>query len=1380
MTEPSQTQQLRNFGDLLRQVLSKCPEQSSEVCSWVQQTELLLNRYEVPPELRVDLLLPYLSSHCRRVVTGMPSGSLNDFASFKDVIFREYNLTPAQNRENFFLARKGFPETYQQYSTRLTSLWDTYLRSRKVDPVESICKLIVSDKLRDAMSPELKAHILNSEQESWLPPDKMSHVADVFESHRRDKFRQGIDSTPSPHRFDRFSIDNHKRPQHFSRFRSRSESFERKPFQHGNAGSKFFDSPRANNFGTQNNNRFRNSKYNFNNRLSSGTSQGTYSRPTERQGYYNNNNGRSNNFDSNNKSYVSKGDTTPKRVMRVGVHCVDNNDCMSLNNFEYINNHTSCVVEDGCRSLYSIAEKDEEDFDEGQGQEFEVECSELQEVNLVVNGVQVRGICDSGASISCIRQDCLTNFMGCDSDRTVTLKSAFGDGVVARLSCLDVSFEGCDRRMSLVWAISPRLAVDCLISQSDYDKLCRSSELRCEDTPTTNVYKVDCSSDVVSNDVITPDLVQQQRTDSQISRDSESVDLCDTFMGSLDADVSLMNKHEVHKFVLPTDDHKADVDAFRCEQLDCSTLTSIFEDLKGTGRSLSDEGYFVNPSDRLLYHTEVVNNYKVNQLVVPKSRRVQVLKLAHEMPYSGHLGLDKTLYRIKLTFYWPHLRQDVERFCTACEACQLRRRRTVYDNTVVHPIPRAGEAFDVMHADVLGPIDPPSKQYKYILCVVCSYSRWVECVGLTSLSAQATVEAFLKVFSRMSIPSVIVTDNGTNFSAGLTVEFHKMIGVCPRFITPSCAASNGLAERQIGNIKRCLHHVIKEVGGKWMNYLHLITWGLRDVPNSTTGVSPTQMVFGKQGRGPLHVLKQSWSEEGIVLPVGSKAVGSFLAELRDRLGVAAHVAGLNSDVMQARYCKYANKHTRPKQFEVGDKCVVLEETSTNKIKSEWKGPCVIVDRVSNNSYMVDIPGGGRRKLPASKLRYFHPPFDDYRSESLQDISFVDCSVDGSVNLVGVIHEDGTDDFGDIVEMPQIDNNCNTDTGVDLSFEDQVLGLIDSTCMHLSQGERSELCEVLLRHSNVFGSRPGSCNMGEHSIEVDPNAPVPRRRLYPVPLVFRAEVDTQIGSMLQQGLIEPSLSSYAHPVVCVKKKDGTLRLAVDYRAVNSITRNTEYPMPNIAELLLQVGSAKYISTLDATQGYYQIPLADDGSRERSAFMTHSGLWQFRVMPFGLKCAAATYQRVMNHILQGLSYSSSYQDDTNVASDTWSSHMHHLDVVLQRIEDSGLKLKLSKCNFAQQKVKYLGHIIGGGEHTPDTEKLQAVLEWNFPESKKRLRSMLGLISYYRMYVPNFASVVRPLTELTRGKGSSKLDPPGPEALSALEAVAFLCLECVLHPQ
>ncbi|TMI46921.1 hypothetical protein E6H19_00070, partial [Candidatus Bathyarchaeota archaeon] len=308
--------------------------------------------------------------------------------------------------------------------------------------------------------------------------------------------------------------------------------------------------------------------------------------------------------------------------------------------------------------------------------------------------------------------------------------------------------------------------------------------------------------------------------------------------------------------------------------------------------------------------------------------------------------------------------------------------------------------------------------------------------------------------------------------------------------------------------------------------------------------------------------------------------------------------------------------------------------------------------------------------------------------------------------------------------------------------------------------------LLEKHRDIFKDEPGLCKLGEHSINIVNNAVIPKSKMYPVPMCYRSEVSAQIKSLLEQDIIERSNSPYAHPIVCIRKKDGTLRLAVDYRAINSVSANDSFPMANSNELLMTVGRAKYITCLDCSQGYFQINLADNGSRERSAFRTTDGLYQFKRMSFGLRSASETFQRVMNRVLENdRDYASAFIDDIAVFSDDWQQHLEHLDAVLTRIFESGLTLKLAKVKLAQQSIRFLGHLIGNGEHRPDPDKFDAISKLIFPNTKKQMRSFIGLISFYRQYIPHLSEKIKCLTDMTKRSHPTVLKP-GLQEIEAFE--------------
>lgn len=229
----------------------------------------------------------------------------------------------------------------------------------------------------------------------------------------------------------------------------------------------------------------------------------------------------------------------------------------------------------------------------------------------------------------------------------------------------------------------------------------------------------------------------------------------------------------------------------------------------------------------------------------------------------------------------------------------------------------------------------------------------------------------------------------------------------------------------------------------------------------------------------------------------------------------------------------------------------------------------------------------------------------------------------------------------------------------------------------------------------------------------------------IPLHLSHDVDKQVNEMLERDVIEPSNSPWASPVVLVRKQDGSMRFCIDYRRLNEVTIKDAYPLPNIDEAFDHLSGHAMFTTLDLNSGYWQVGM-EEKDKAKTECVMRKGLFQFKVMPYGLTCGPATFERLMETVLAGLQWDIClvYLDDIIVIGNSFENMLDNLGKVFDRLQQAGLKLKAKKCNFFATKVKYLGHIIFHEGIATDPEMIAAVAQWPTPSNVSDIRSFLGL--------------------------------------------------------
>ncbi|KAK7116800.1 hypothetical protein V1264_002415 [Littorina saxatilis] len=305
---------------------------------------------------------------------------------------------------------------------------------------------------------------------------------------------------------------------------------------------------------------------------------------------------------------------------------------------------------------------------------------------------------------------------------------------------------------------------------------------------------------------------------------------------------------------------------------------------------------------------------------------------------------------------------------------------------------------------------------------------------------------------------------------------------------------------------------------------------------------------------------------------------------------------------------------------------------------------------------------------------------------------------------------------------------------------------------LSMQAKQKVQAVFQRHQDKMTDLPGTCDLVQHVVRI-PEGAVVNVKQYPLPFESQKVVEEEVKKMLDLDVIEPSISPFSSPIVLVKKKDGSTRFCIDFRHLNKITEFDAEPIPDPEVLFASLQGRQHFTKIDLAKGYWQIPMAES-DRAKTAFRTPQGLYQFKKMPFGMSTAPSTFARMMKMLDLDRFKSVHFFDDVLVATEDWCEHLEALDGLLTELGKHGLTVRPSKVEAGFDSIEFLGHIVGEGSMRPVPSKVSKILNVSVPTTKKQVRSLVGLISFYRRYVPSFASIVSPLVELTKKNQPNKV--------------------------
>ena len=555
-----------------------------------------------------------------------------------------------------------------------------------------------------------------------------------------------------------------------------------------------------------------------------------------------------------------------------------------------------------------------------------------------------------------------------------------------------------------------------------------------------------------------------------------------------------------------------------------------------------------------------------------------------------------------------------------------------------------------------------------------------------------------------------------------------------------------------------LRKLVENQQKAWHRFLPALLYACRDVPNCSTGFSPFELLFGRRPRGPLDLVAQAWTGR---MNTEDKVSCKYIFELQNFFEEASKTVKMNLEDAERTNKKYRDRNARERKFKKGDEVLLLLPDDTSKLLMGWKGPYTIMEE-KNNNYILEIDG--KKKVVHANLlkKFFRRNADSLQTstgqkeqnealETTEELLQQTVAKEiGNHEIVGNEFVPNEHQVGYIASVLAPDEDDEEISVKTLSRTEETLSdaKLDE---NLNEKMKTEMRQVLEKTRNVYKTEPGQYKGDiEHNINLTSNVPTHKRQ-YPLPFSSQEILKREVDYMESIGVIEKANSPYSAPVVLVSKPDGSTRVCVDYRDLNKITVFDAEPIPDIEELFTKLAGKRYFTKVDLSKGYWQIPVKKE-DRPKTAFQTPKGLYQWVRMPFGLVSAPATFERMMRQLELERFSGLNFFDDILIASASWEQHLADVEGMIKCIHENGLTIRPSKIYAGFQELEFLGHMVGKGKMRPEKSKIDKILNVPKPKTKKQVRALMGLLGYYRKYIPGYSIKTTPITDQLKGDKKS----------------------------